>query len=411
MPTPLARQRAHDAGRIPQMLVRKYALMRRSPFVFLRGSCRMFYEDLAAVRDRALDDSPLAWGCGDLHFENFGSYKGDNRLTYFDLNDFDDGALSHATWELVRFAASVIVAAPEFDLAPRDALTQAGAFIDAHQRALAAGRARWVERDTATGVVRALLDRERSRKRKQLLRRRTVGEGPARRLLVDGDRMTPALRADITRVRELVQSLTPPADAPRFYNVLDVAHRVAGTGSLGVRRFAVLVVGRGREKAYLLDLKQSAPSALGALGGVQQPAWTTEAARVVAVQERVQAVSPALLRTVRIAGHAFVLRELQPREDRVDIAEWCDRPHLLTGVMETFGEIVASGRLRASGRQGAAVADELIAFGNDRTVRRRVLDAARAAAARVERQHADFVAELNDEGLVAVPSLKRRRPS
>ena len=226
MPTPLARQRAHDAGRIPEMLVHKYALMRRSPFVFLRGSCRMFYEDLAAGRDHALDDAPPVWGCGDLHFENFGSYKGDNRQTYFDLNDFDDGALSRATWELVRFATSVLVAAPELDLTRRDARTQAGAFIDAHPRALAAGRARWIERDVATGVVRALLDRERHRKRKQLLRRRTVGEGAARRLKVDGDHMTPAGRDDIGRVRAFVQGLTPPAEAPRFYQVLDVAHRV-----------------------------------------------------------------------------------------------------------------------------------------------------------------------------------------
>ena len=209
------------------MLVHKYALMRRSPFVFLRGSCRMFYEDLAAGRDHALDDAPPVWGCGDLHFENFGSYKGDNRQTYFDLNDFDDGALSRATWELVRFATSVLVAAPELDLTRRDARTQATAFIDAPQRALAAGRARWIERDVATGVVRALLDRERHRKRKQLLRRRTVGEGAARRLKVDGDHMTPAGRDDIGRVRAFVQGLTPPAEAPRFYQVLDVAHRVA----------------------------------------------------------------------------------------------------------------------------------------------------------------------------------------
>ena len=392
------------------MLVHKYALMRRSPFVFLRGSCRMFYEDLAAGRDPPLDDAPPAWGCGDLHFENFGSYKGDNRQTYFDLNDFDDGALSCATWELVRFATSVLVAAPELDLTRRDARTQAGAFIDAHQRALAAGRARWIERDVATGVVRALLDRERHRKRKQLLRRRTVGEGASRRLRVDGDHMTPAGRDDIRRVRAFVQGLTPPAEAPRFYQVLDVAHRVAGTGSLGVRRFEVLVVGRGREKQYLLDLKEAASASLGALGGVAQPAWNNEAERVVGVQERVQAVSPALLRTARIGGRMYVLRELQPREDRVQLAEWCDRPRLLTGVMETFGEVAASGRLRASGRQGAAVADELIAFGNDRRVRRRVLEAAHAAAQRIDRQYAEFVAELDDEGLVAVPPLRRRRP-
>ena len=42
----------------------------------------------------ALPHSPVCWICGDLHIENFGSYKGDNRLVYFDLNDFDESILA-----------------------------------------------------------------------------------------------------------------------------------------------------------------------------------------------------------------------------------------------------------------------------------------------------------------------------
>ncbi|HAN57343.1 MAG TPA: DUF2252 domain-containing protein, partial [Betaproteobacteria bacterium] len=63
----------------------KYRNLRSNPFVFLRGTCHLFYDRLP--RDRVLDRAPLTWICGDLHIENFGSYKGDNRLVYFDMND------------------------------------------------------------------------------------------------------------------------------------------------------------------------------------------------------------------------------------------------------------------------------------------------------------------------------------
>ena len=80
-----------DQGREPERLAIKYALMRKDAFVFMRGTCHLFYEDLDPA---ALPASPLVWCCGDLHLENLGTYKGDNRLVYFDLNDFDEACLA-----------------------------------------------------------------------------------------------------------------------------------------------------------------------------------------------------------------------------------------------------------------------------------------------------------------------------
>ena len=75
---------SNNAGRDPERLALKYAKMAQSPFIFLRGACHLFYDVLP---DSPLFcEVPLAWCCGDLHFENFGSYKGDNRLVYFDIN-------------------------------------------------------------------------------------------------------------------------------------------------------------------------------------------------------------------------------------------------------------------------------------------------------------------------------------
>ena len=85
---------AYNAGRDPERLALKYQKMRSSPFGFLRASCHLFYARLP--KTELFKAAPLTWICGDLHLENFGSYKGNNRLSYFDLNDFDEAALAPA---------------------------------------------------------------------------------------------------------------------------------------------------------------------------------------------------------------------------------------------------------------------------------------------------------------------------
>ena len=82
---------AHNAGREPERLQRKYDRMRESAFVFLRATCPLFWRRLPAglaLFEAGPDGAPPVWSCGDLHFENYGSYKADNRLAYFDINDF-----------------------------------------------------------------------------------------------------------------------------------------------------------------------------------------------------------------------------------------------------------------------------------------------------------------------------------
>src|SRR4051812_15499880 len=73
-----ARLRKFNAGRDPERLRMKYRAMRSSAFAFLRGTCHLFYERLP--QSRMLERAPAAWICGDFHLQNFGSYKGDNRL-------------------------------------------------------------------------------------------------------------------------------------------------------------------------------------------------------------------------------------------------------------------------------------------------------------------------------------------
>ena len=100
---------AFNAGRDPRRLERKYRAMRLDPFVFFRGTAHLYWEDWARRAER-LPKSPTVWACGDLHLENFGSYLGDNRLVYFDLNDFDEAAMAPAIADLTRLLASLRLA-------------------------------------------------------------------------------------------------------------------------------------------------------------------------------------------------------------------------------------------------------------------------------------------------------------
>ena len=99
----------YNRGRDPEMLQRKFELLRADSYAFFRGTCHLFYQNLP--RHAALATAPALLVCGDLHLENFGVYKGDNRLAYFDLSDFDEATLAPFTFDVLRFVSSIHVAA------------------------------------------------------------------------------------------------------------------------------------------------------------------------------------------------------------------------------------------------------------------------------------------------------------
>jgi uncharacterized protein (DUF2252 family) len=392
---PIRRIRSFNAGRDPERLRMKYSAMRASPFGFLRGSCHLFYERLA--RNGVFKSAPLVWACGDLHLENFGSYKGDNRLVYFDVNDFDDAALAPASWDLVRFLVSLRVGADTLALSSGAAQALCRTFLEAYVSALTSGKACWVERETAQGIVRQLLDGLRERARPRFLDARTIIKRHRRLLRVDGKKALPASEAQRSQIANFMREFAKGQMDPGFYAVLDVARRVAGTGSLGVDRFAILVEGKGSPDGnYLLDLKQALPSSLVPHLKVAQPKWKSEAHRVVALQRRVQAVSMAFLQPVWVGDIPYVLRALQPAEDRVELSGSGRSPGELEQAIGTMGRVVAWAQLRSAGRDGSAIADELIEFARRKKWQDALLDAARDGATQVRKDGASFDAAYDD---------------
>ena len=392
---PVRQIKLFNSGRDPERLAIKYSKMRASAFAFLRGTCHLFYERLS--REGISKTSPLVWACGDLHLENFGAYKGDNRLVYFDLNDFDEAALAPASWDLLRMLTSIWVGIDSRSGKTSDTNTLCSTFLDAYSSSLATGKSYWVERETAQGPVRALLDSLRERSRLQFLDVRTELKGRKRVIRVDGRKALAASKKQRATIVEFMSSFAARQSNPGFYKTLDVARRIAGTGSLGVDRFAILVQGKSSPSSnYLLDLKLSTKSTLATHVGLRQPRWLTEAHRIVELQQRSQAAPMAFLQPVLVGDTAYVLRELQPSEDRISFAPLKLPIGELKELVTSMGKIVAWAHLRSAGRQESAIADELIEFGQRKKWQKKLITASLACAQQVRADSATFGAAYDD---------------
>jgi uncharacterized protein (DUF2252 family) len=383
------RIRAFNRGRDPELLPLKYARMRTDVFAFFRGTCHLFHQDWP--KRSPLDEAPVAWVCGDLHLENVGTYRGRNGLAYFDLNDFDEAALAPLTRDLARVVASVFVAAEPLRIDRRTARGLARHLLDRYAAALGETWIGWVERETARGTVRDLLDGLRGRSRAEFLDRRTHRRGDQRAFTIDGEHLLPISEEERGRVTRALGRWAQGQEDPRPYRLLDTARRVAGTGSVGVARYALLVEGDGSPDGNrLLELKAEGPSSLAPSLSVRQPRWRHEAERVCAAQRAMQAAPPALLAALEFEGKSYLLHEVQPLEDRFAVDPEHSDPARLRDLVGTIGEVVAWDQLRGAGRSGADTADRLIAFAGSRGWRSRLLDYGERYRAQVQKDYAAF---------------------
>lgn len=386
----------YNAGRDPERLLLKYRAITSNAFSFLRGTCHLFFEQLP--EHPLLQDAPAAWICGDLHLENLGSYKGDNRLVYFDMNDFDEAILAPCSWEILRLLTSILIAAPGLSIKRADAVELARACLHSYADALAGGKARWIDRDAADGLIADLFTQLEGRKRQDFIESRTTVASKHRAICTTHGKALAASDADKARVQKWMKGYAATKDNPGFFNIIDIARRIAGTGSLGLERFVILIEGKGGvDGHFLLDLKESIPSCLSGKTPFEQPKWSSEAQRVATVGARMQAVAPAFLEAVDVEGKSFLLKGLQPTSDRVDLRGVSAHPKMLNRLMCQFGAIAAWAQLRASGRQGSANADALIEFGHKGKKLDALVDIATTMADQVEKDWQAFAKECTGE--------------
>jgi uncharacterized protein (DUF2252 family) len=392
-------QRAHSAnipqrikdfnkGRIPALLALKYKAMRSSSFSFFRGTCHLFYDDLAS--SATLKDTTRVWICGDLHLENFGSYKGDNRAVYFDLNDFDEAILAPCTWELVRVLSSIHVAAQTTGFSQNKAQILCESFLKTYSETLMKGKAGSIEKDTVGGIVHKFLLTLKSRNRTAFIRSRTRIKKGKIKLIIDNKKTMAISQAQKTKLIDFVNEWRSPRSDRKFFKVLDAAFRIAGTGSLGVERYVLLVQGNGEPNHYLLDLKTASPSCLAGHIKLKQPVWSNEAERISQIQSRVQAVAPALLTDVKFDGHAFVFKELQPTQDKMSLSLCNGKLKKLEDAITVLATLCGWSHLRAGGRQGSSIADELIEFSKQSAWKKQVLTYSEKYFVKVENDYQSY---------------------
>jgi uncharacterized protein (DUF2252 family) len=294
------------------------------------------------------------------------------------------------------------MAAKELKLSPAKARELNRGMLEKYGDSLAAGRVKWLERDNAEGPIKTLLSELRLRSRRKFLARQVNGRGNAQRLVVDGIKSVAATAEEIALVRTTLETYAAQWGAPECFRVRDVTRRIAGTASLGRERYAVLVKGRGgRKGGYLLDLKLAGPSTLQTLLRVTQPAWPSEADRVVAIERTMQAAPPAFLEAIQMARQSYVLRELQPSNDRLDLVALSANAADVKQTLGSLAEIVAWDELRAASRSGSAPPADLIEFGKDRRWHRGLLELAESSASESHGQWVAFRHEIKRQPAAA----------
>ena len=245
------------------------------------------------------------------------------------------------------------------------------------------------KRDQAQGPIGDLVAGLRGSSRERLLERRTQRRGQSRAITIDGEHAIEASEGEKARAALLLRRCVRVQPEMRarpagFFDVADVAVRIAGLGSLGMERYIALVAGEGGPDGMrLIDIKRARASCAVAASRLRQPGWSCEAERVAAVQGRMQARPPAFLGQVADRSRSYVIRELQPREDRLDLAGLAGVGGAqLETAIESFARLAAWAHLRGAGRQGAAGAEALAEYGQKEKWRERLLLAATQCAAR-----------------------------
>jgi uncharacterized protein (DUF2252 family) len=200
-----------------------------------------------------------------------------------------------------------------------------------------------------------------------------------RRIVRSADKYPEVSDRKVERVRKAVAKLGETIARPASYQVLDVTGRIMGIGSLGLRRYTVLVAGDGTpDTNQLLDVKEETASAVRACGRCKQPAYGgNEALRVVRAQCQLQARPTAGLAAIKIGKRRYRVRAMIPDENRSKLDRLQKKPEKVRTAAAIVGNLVAWSQLRGCGNRVAATRRALAAW-----IDRRAIDAVLAAAIR-----------------------------
>jgi len=321
----LARDRVATTA-FPHLMPKKLDRMSASPLGYLRGAAPLYYELLRDHPELEQGPSGEGWLVGDAHLENFGAYKSADgkgaESVVFDVNDFDEAIVGPFRWDVVRLLASLILGGRELGSTGKQSVQLCGSILEGYVPALCDG----ARPGDPPPPVRRLLKVVAERTHKEFLdhrsERASTDRGSSARRFVRGDRyqdLPPALIASAHEafaryVERLDPAHTVSAD---HFKVEDVAFRVAGTGSLGSLRIAVLTQGKGDlDNRWIFDMKsEGAPSASELAPAIPGP----PAERVLKATLACLEHPPRLAGTTILGDQSLFVRRLLPQEDKLDL--------------------------------------------------------------------------------------------
>jgi uncharacterized protein (DUF2252 family) len=398
-----------NRGRQPSLIPLRLSRMAASPFDFLRGSAAIMAADLARTPASGL----RVLMSGDAHLANFGLYGTPAGDVIFDLDDFDESTPGPWEWDLKRLTASINVAGRVHGLGKRDRRTAVEHAVQSY-RATAARLGSlgvleaWYQSTSlehpgpllapifgVDAVEAGLISRAVAvaRTRTSLGLFAKVAESTGRggwRFRLDPPTLTaitPTLKHGVRAAySRYARTLSPERQALlAHYQVEDVAHRVVGVGSVGLRAYLVLLLGNGPGDPLLLQIKEATrPSAAAYLPARWGRPKGHQGERVVLAHRALQASTDLLLGWTSAAGRPYFVRQMRNMKGSIPL-EWLEGRLFLT-----YGAACAAILARAHARVGdiAAIAGYC---GNSAALDEALGDWAEAYGEQTERDHAELV--------------------
>ena len=412
-PDPVEVITGQDAHRIQSLVPIRHGRMAESPFTFYRGAAKVMAGDLSSTPSSGL----TAQLCGDAHLANFGSYGSQERRQVFDVNDFDETLPGPWEWDLKRLATSFVLAGRDNGLDKSAIRTTTTRSVAAYRQAMtqfAASRTLdvWYAQATLDQIAAAApKKKDRERIDKSAAHARSKGSLKALSKLaehVDGKYRIKSDPPLLMPLRDLDASVGPDdlrgqvmgslesyrktlADNRRLlfdrFELIDIALKVVGVGSVGTRCMIVLFQGRDQDDPLFLQIKEAEDSVLEDF--LPKSQYAEHGERAVRGQRLMQASSDIFLgwETVPDKYH-YYWRQFHDMKGSVDVAAMDERR------MGIYAEVCGATLAHAHARSGDPIA---IAgyLGSGDVFDRAVTEFAVTYADQNDRDHAAFVSAID----------------
>jgi uncharacterized protein (DUF2252 family) len=349
--------------------------------------------------------------CGDAHLGNFGFYASPEGELVLDLNDFDESHPGGWEWDLRRLCAAVWVAGREIGASEQQCERAVTSCVGSYRdqlRYLAAEpllKRSYDRLDVArlheTAVDKTLrkeIKRAAKKARKRtsdralprftetsdLHGRRIVEEPPLITRVREQDR-----REDIAQaLDEYLQTLAPHwRRILGGYTLIDIAHKVVGVGSVGLRAYVALLEGSSPDDVVFLQMKQARRSVLAQFVHGDRARHDHQGQRVVEYQQALQTVSDPLLGWATFGGRQYYVRQFRNSKGTIPLGAMA--PSAMTDYTRIVGALLAKGHARTSG--ASMIAGYL---GKGHAAERSLSRFARLYADQTESDHEQLVAAV-----------------